>query len=443
MQTISFKYTKELRRNPYMGFTSFQHFNDEALYSDVIVRPENHMTETENLECYPIPADVPQHGRKEGFYPEADIAYFRVLWKEIEPRQGEYCFEIIEDLLSKARLHHQRILFRLLPHSTRARDDVPDWLRQLIPCPERPQGKRVKDSPADPLFLTLFGNAIRMIGERFDADPLFYAIDICLPGAWGEGHKLENYTEEDLRKLIDTFAESFPNTHLIAQIGLPWLVNYLNEKRPVGWRGDGCGNPDHLNIIYPQKISSLSLDLWKRAPVSFEAYWWLSEWKRQGWNIDKIIEATLGWHVSCFNAKSVPIPYEWKDKVEYWLDHMGYHLHLSSITMPESVHIGDSFRMTVSVQNLGVAPLYEDIPLVLCIKNKYCSHTFITDVKPIKWLPGTTTSEIRINLPAEIKPGHYDLELGIPTPDGGAICFCSDIPFDEPYYKIGLLNILP
>ena len=281
MLTVNFKYAKELHPNPYMGFTSFQHFNGEQLYSDVIVSPENHMTETENLECYPIPLDVPQDGRKEVFYPEADIAYFRILWKEFEPVQGEYHYEIIEDLLSKAREHGQRILFRLLPHSTRARDDVPEWLKSLIPCPERPEGKRVKDSPTDPLFLTLFGNAIRMIGQRFDSEPLFYSIDICLPGAWGEGHKLENYADEDIRKLVDTFIESFPNTHLIAQIGLPWLVNYLNKVRPVGWRGDGCGNPDHLHNIYPRKIVELSPDLWKKAPVSFEVYWWLTEWKRQ------------------------------------------------------------------------------------------------------------------------------------------------------------------
>lgn len=443
MLTVNFKYAKEPHPNPYMGFTSFQHFNGEQLYSDVIVRPENHMTETENLECYPIPFDVPQEGRKEGFYPKADIAYFRVLWKEFEPVQGEYHYEIIEDLLSKAREHGQRILFRLLPHSTRARDDVPEWLKSLIPCPERPEGKRVKDSPTDPLFLTLFGNAIKMIGQRFDAEPLFYSIDICLPGAWGEGHKLENYADEDIRKLVDTFIESFPNTHLIAQIGLPWLVNYLNEVRLVGWRGDGCGNPDHIHNIYPQKIAQLTPDLWQKAPVSFEAYWWLTEWKRHGWDIDEIIDATLDWHISCFNAKSVPIPYEWKDKIDHWLDHMGYHLHLASVTMPETVHGSDTFKLTVTVQNLGVAPLYEDIPLVLCLKNECGSHILKTDIKPIHWLPGTTTDTINVKLPHDILPGSYDFELGILTPDGSTIAFCSDIPFDKPYYKIGVLQVYP
>ena len=441
MITYHFQQTKESHQNPFMGFTSFQHFNDEPLYSDVIVRPENNMTETEDLECYPIPVDVPQDGRNEGFYPNADIAYFRVLWKDFEPNQGEYHYEIIEDLLTKARIHHQRILFRLLPHSTRAKDDVPAWLKDIIPCPERPEGKRVKDSPTDPLFLILFGRAIQMIGHRFDNDPLFYSIDICLPGAWGEGHKLENYADEDIKRLVDTFVESFPNTHLIAQIGLPWLVNYLNEKRPVGWRGDGCGDPDHLQRRYPQKISQLIPDLWKKAPVSFESYWWLGEWKRQNWNIDDIIQNTLDWHVSCFNAKSVPIPIEWKSKVEMWLSRMGYHLYLSDVSVPNYVSVGKSFLLSLTVQNLGVAPLYEDLPLILHICNDHCELTVTTDIRPINWLPGKSDSVIEVNIPSSFIPGKYYLELGILTHDGGTICFCSDIPFYKPYYRIGSLII--
>ena len=57
---------------------------------------------------------------------------------------------------------------------------------------------------------------------------------------------------------------------------------------------------------------------WMIAPVSFESYWWISEWYRQGWDIDGIIEKTLSWHVSTFNTKSFPIQYELKEKIEYW-----------------------------------------------------------------------------------------------------------------------------
>ena len=442
MSTICFQQAKEKQPNPYIGFTSFQHFNGERLYSDVIVRPENHMCETENLECWPIPEDVPQNGRQEGFYPEADIAYFRVLWKEFEPEQGVFRYDLIEKLLSQARAHHQRLLFRLIPHSTRASDDVPDWLKKIIPCPERPAGKRVKDSPTDPRFLILFGNAIQKLGERFDRDPVFHTIDVCLPGAWGEGHKLENYPDADLQRFVNVFADSFPNTHLVAQIGLPWLVNGLNEKRPVGWRGDGCGDPHHILERYPALVAQLTPDIWKKAPVSFESFWWLGEWKRQGWNLEEIIEKTLEWHVSCFNAKSVPIPLEWKDQIDGWLNRMGYHLYLSRFTAPDTARAGESVSLSLTMNNLGVAPLYEEVPVLLRLRGEGGTAVLETGLKPISWLPGETESAFSVTLPSSLIPGNYQLELGMKTPEGKPIYLCTDAPCDAPFYQVGQIRIV-
>ena len=144
-----FKRTEELIQNPYIGFTSFQHFRNDRLYSDIVVDPARKGIETENVECYPIPDYVEQNGWEQGFYPDSTIAYIRILWKEFEPKRGEYHYEVIEEILNRARACGQTVMFRLMPHSTRACDDVPDWLKEMIPCPERPEGKRVKASPAE------------------------------------------------------------------------------------------------------------------------------------------------------------------------------------------------------------------------------------------------------------------------------------------------------
>lgn len=443
MSSISinyFKYQKEEGQNPYIGFTSFQHFRNEALYSDLVVRPENNLTETEHVECYPIPSDVKQNGREEGFYPDSTMAYFRVLWKEFEPEQGKYNYQLLEELLGQAKANEQYLIFRLLPHSTRARDDVPDWLKKLIPCPERPDGKRVKDSPTDALFLELFENAIRKIGERFDTNPRFHTVDICLPGAWGEGHNLHLYSEEELTKLVDTFLEAFPNTNLVAQVGLPWLIQYVNEKRHIGWRGDGCGSPKHIHELYPQRIAKVQ-DIWKTAPISFEAYWWLGEWKRQGWNIDDIIEKTLGWHISMFNAKSLPIPEEWREKVEYWISRMGYHFSPDYFKFPECVQIGKTVEFEFCMENCGVAPIYEAIPLKVRLIHEKMEYVFETDIDIRKWLPGKHVHTIAICLPEVMAVGKYTLEIGIVGQDAPMIYLCTDAIRDGRYYQMGELMV--
>jgi hypothetical protein len=436
----TFGYKPEEGLNPNVGLMSFQHFNGEELYSDIVVHPKNNFCETENVECYPIPDDVPQNGREEGYHPDSSVVYIRALWKEFEPERGVYNYKFIEDILEKARAHKQLLLFRLIAHSTRASDDVPEWLKEIMDCPERPEGKRVKASPTDPRFLEYFGQAIRKIGERFDDDPYFDAIDISLPGSWGEGYKLELYPDEDIRKLIDTYTDVFKKTQLIGQLARPEMVKYASKNMPAGWRGDGLGHPPHTKEIYPPRIAMLE-DRWKIAPVSFEAYWWLGEWKRQGWEIDEIIEKTLEWHISSFNAKSIPIPYEWKEKVEYWISKMGYHFMIDYFRFPSAASKGDELIFELGIENCGVAPIYKNLPLRIRLKNDKHSYEFSTDIDIKKWLPGKHENAININLPQEIEAGKYEIEIGIFDNVIPPIYFCTDAKRNDEYYAVGCINI--
>ena len=431
-----FHYQAEEGPNPYTGVFSFQHFRGEKLYSDIIVKPENHMTETENVECYPVPASVLQNGRAEGYYPDSSMAYIRVLWKEFEPERGIYNYDFIEQILNEARAHQQTVCFRLMAHSTRACDDVPDWLKMMIDCPERPAGKRVKQSPTAPEFLQFFREAIVAIGERFDSDPVLAFFDISLPGAWGEGYQLELYPKEELIRLVDAYTNAFQKTHLMGQLALPELIHYANQTVPVGWRGDGLGNPYHMTDIYPPQIGQLS-DNWKKAHVSFESYWWLGEWKRQGWDIDAIIEATLNWHISSFNPKSIPIPEEWQEKIEYWIRKMGYHYQIDSFAFPDKAAAGDELEFILHIDNAGVAPAYDRMPLKVKLDGDKASYEFVTAVDITAWLPGKNSETFTVCLPQHVKHGEYKIELGIQAPIGQVFYFCTDAERTDGFYHVG------
>lgn len=441
MQTNKFGYKPENGQNPYIGFMSYQHFSGEALYSDSIVHPKNNYTETEPFECYPVPAGVEEKGREQGFYPDSSIVYIRAIWKEFEPEQGVYNYKFIEDILNKAREHGQLLLFRFMPHCTRACEDVPDWLKALIPCPARPDGERVKDSPTDPLFLELFSKAVRKLGERFDSDPTLYAVDIALPGAWGEGHNLHLYSDESLVKLVNTYLDAFKNTQLMGQLARPELLHYARRKTKIGCRGDGLGSPKHIKEIYPPNIEKIS-DFWKDAPVSFESYWWLGEWKRQGWDIDNIIEKTLEWHISSFNGKSLPIPFEWKDKIDYWISKMGYHYSIDFITFPAHVTAGQTISLELGIENTGVAPIYRNIPVRLRLTkgDKYVEFDTGADMR--KWLPGKHTTSISLTLPEDMEKGEYTIELGAYDELHPVIYFCTDAEQNGSFYKLGKFNIV-
>ncbi len=441
-QTRTFSYRPEDGQNPFTGFDSFQHFQGEKLYSDIVVLPENGMTETERVECYPISADAEENGREQGWYPDSSVVYIRILWKEYEPEQGVYNDAFIEQILSDARAHHQSLIFRLMAHSTRACDDVPEWLKALIPCPARPDGKRVKDSPTDPLFIELFLKAIEHLGRRFDADPILEAVDISLPGAWGEGHKLDLYPEGTFEKIIDTYVKVFPNTQLMTQLERPELVDYAWRTGGVrvGWRGDGLGNPNKIHITYPNAIARVT-EAWKLAPVSFESYWWLCEWQRQGWDLDEIIEKTLSWHISSINAKSMPIPCEWREKVENRIRRMGYHFAIRSFRFPGAAQAGDTLRMELNVENTGVAPIYHRLPLCIRLTDGENSRVFETGADITRWMPGEWQELVEITLPDDLPAGSYAIEISIDTKEYPMVYFATDAPRDGAFYRVGSMVI--
>ena len=428
INTVKYGYAREKKQNPYVGFTSFQHFRNDALYSDLIVRPENNMTETEHVECYPVPDYVEEKGREQGYYPDCSVVYIRILWKEFEPREGEFNYAFIEDILQKARENDQTVMFRLMQHSTRETDDVPDWLKEKIECPARPIGKRVKECPSDPDFLVYFGRAVKAFGDRFDSDPTLAFMDISLPGSWGEGSHIDLFTQDQVKTFADIYTSSFKNTLLIGQARPSWLMEHFWKSAPIGWRADCIGQRDAYENLKPH--AEAMGDAWKRGHISFESYWWLGEWQRKGWDEDWYFQRMLDWHVSTFNAKSIPIPFEWKDKIDAFVAKMGYHFTIREAKISDSVKAGEKLSLSLKIENVGVAPIYMNLPLYVRLKNGSEEFTFKTDANIQGWLPGEHNEAFEIPVPSDLSEGEYELQIGIGGGDTPSVCFATDAPCD-------------
>ena len=248
------------------------------------------------------------------------------------------------------------------------------------------------------------------------------------------------FPKRDIQKLYDAFTENFHETRLIGQVGRPDLLYYVREKCKVGWRGDGLGEPIHSFTTYPVRVERVK-DLWRESPVSFESYWWLGEWKRKGWDIDEIISLTLKWHISSFNPKSLPIPFEWKDKIEYWLSKMGYHFMVDYVKFPEKANSGDNIEIKIGFDNVGVAPIYNPALLTVRLSGNGEEYIFPTAAKVNDWLPGKNPERIYIDLPENIKSGNYNIDINISNPVMGNIELCSDAASFDGWYRLAEISI--
>jgi hypothetical protein len=397
--------------NPGIGFMTFQRFNGDALNEG-----------TKWTEGYPIVYQPFKGSLENPDHPATSIAYFRVYWKFIEPKQAEYNWELIDTALRTANDRKQTLMLRIAPYGTGKDNDVPDWYRAMLGEEPGLQVQKWRTNPEDPRYVRHFGKMIRALGSRYDGHPGLESVDLSIVGAWGEGAGSEDLTPATRQGLVDAYLEAFHKTPLVMLLTDEKTNKYGLSKRDVGWRVDclgdmgGFANPEwsHMQDYYPQAIINFGMrDAWKKAPVSLEVCWVMQHWKNKGWDVDYIIDQSLKWHISSFNGKSSAVPKEWWPQVNRWLKKMGYRFVLRKFTTPASVTPNGKLAFTTWWENKGVAPIYKDFPLALRLKGQGRTHIFLTSADVRQWLPGDNLYDGAVYVPNDTPEGEYELAIGL------------------------------
>src|SRR5579872_324091 len=100
--------------NPGMGIQTFQRFNGDPINAGLRWSEEGPATQ---LQAAPQKPD----------FPDSPISYCRWFWSAIEPKHGQFRWDIIDLALAEARDHHQRLAIRIMPYDQK--HPLPDWYR--------------------------------------------------------------------------------------------------------------------------------------------------------------------------------------------------------------------------------------------------------------------------------------------------------------------------
>jgi len=422
--------------NPGIGFNTFQRFNGDTLNAG-----------DGWTEGFPIEYQEFDGNLENPDYPMCSTAYFRVYWRFVEPEPRKYNWAMLDKALKTAAERGQTLLLRIAPYGSSPETDVPDWYRKMVGDKEILEN-RWRVDPEDPRYVEYFGGMIRALGARYDGHPDLESVDIAIVGYWGEGAGSHLLSDKTRKALINAYLDSFKKTHLIFQPlngdapdpgvlvkGLPIAATFPDGRsnytgpgiRYLGWRADCLGdmgffkskhpNWTHMEDAYPQDIIKSGMrDAWKKAPVTLEVCGTMLRWKKNGFDIDYIIDQSLKWHISSFNAKSSPVPKEWWPAVNRWLKHMGYRLVLRKFTYPSTVRPHGKLAFTTWWENKGVAPCYRKFPFALRLKNSSRTEVLLTDADIRQWLPGDNIYDDAVFLPLDMPEGEYDLDVAILDP---------------------------
>ncbi len=456
----------ELLLNPGMGFMTFQRFNGDTLNTG--------MGWTEG---YPVVYQKFDGNLTNEHYPQTTIAYFRVNWRFLETAPGVYNWEMIDKALKTAAARGQTLMLRISPYEGEKDKDVPEWYRKITGEEKILKSKKWNVDPENPAYVRYFGGMIAALGQRYDGHPDLESVDVSFIGYWGEGDGTWLLSDKTRIALINAYLDNFKKTNLIFQplngdapdpavlvrgtrIAASWPDGTNNgtgpDMRHLGWRIDCLGDMDfwpewhfaHMLDVYPEDIIKSGMsEAWKKAPVTMEICGTFLRWKDKQKYDEKtvryIFDQALKWHISSFNAKSSPLPDEWKPLVDEWLKKMGYRFVLRRFTYPAEAGPQGQVFITTWWENKGVAPVYRDYVFAVRLKNEKRTEVIATSADIRTWLPGDIVHEEKLYLPDDMPPGDYQIEVAIVDP----VSFRPRIKLaiegvnDEGWYPMGKIRV--
>jgi len=428
--------------NPAMGITTFQRFNGQALNPPLTWSEEG---ATERL--------VDAEPRPE--FPPTSVSYCRWVWDVIEPKRGEFHWEIIDLALSEAREHGQTLAIRLMPYTDK--HALPDWYRnsgaRRANRPSDKDGSIWQPDYTDPLFLKYWGELVAEAGKRYDGNPVLDSVDISSIGYWGEGWSPYMPDFSYQKELTDIWFSAFRETPLLMNFDEERALTY-GTQRGAGWRLDCLGDLRHFSDnpyfqpemldVYPQQVVRAGIqEVWQHRPVSLETCGTPAEWRKDGFDVDYILAQALRWHVSTVNVKSSAIPTEWKAQFDDFQKKMGYRLILRRFEYPQIARAGQMMQVHMWWLNAGVAPVYREYRLVIEMRSAAGGGQVAVPVDVKKWLPGDAVFDGPLYVPDDLKPGKYYVRLAMLDQRTGKPAIQLAIEGRQPdgWYQVGEITV--
>ena len=281
----------------------------------------------------------------------------------------------------------------------------------------------------DPVFLLFHQRLVKAFGNRYAGKPEIDHVDIGSVGCWGEWNTACCKTAEELCRqyfptdtnkhlITDWYFRYFQGTPLVMLQGGP--IEYAASKG-AGWRGDcfgdyGMFNPgwNHMvNVYEPTVRNPMVGNAWKVAPVQFEVCGIMQNWYDRGFDIDRILQKGLDWHMTLLNAKSSPVPAAWRPKVDGFLKRIGYRFVLRELENTSESYPGGSLIVRSQWENKGVAPIYHPWPLGYRLRSNtdQVVASWKSKANLMSWLPGTHEVEDVLEIPEDVRPRHTVLTL--------------------------------
>jgi len=390
------------------------------------------LEEIDDILPNPFKGFAPWIGDENPIY-ETKLQQATFAWNDLEPRKGVYNWARFEKDWGNIAVTGKRVGFRIsaaIPGSGEIH--TPQWLID--------QGVRMRPYSIDgheglapdwdaPKFLAAHHDFIMALGTRYDKDPRVTWIDIGSYGFWGEWHVWLTdslaATQETKQRILDDYFEAFPTKPKVIAFDDDFATKYVTD-RGCGIRNDCLGTKES-NDWYLESLNRIDPTMndrvWKTAIITGEfcgSNQGAIEGTTERFDLNyEFIKQTHWSFIGSAGGAIEPQSEEHRKNLDKLHKTLGYRFVLREVNFEKSINKGDTLKLTIKVENKGVAPFYFQWPLVVYLINVdgVVQLEQATNVDIRTWLPGMYNVTTNIFIPDSIPSNTYNVKIAIPDPD--------------------------
>jgi hypothetical protein len=414
------------------------------------------------------------------YFPGLSVAYMRLAWSFIEPKEGEFQWWILDTPSQRWIDSGRRIALRFTstesswpspPYAT------PRWVRAAGAKGHNfVAGEGVSESGEfwepdynDPIYLAKLDHFIAAAAAKYDGDSNVAFVDVGSFGVWGEGHTTWStkipYSADTIKRIIDIYRAHFKRTLLVVN------DDFTSQDRGIASidyaQSLGLTLRDDSILVHSGDQAYLSAKMadrfWQSRPVILETQYYRVA-KRQGtWNEQTLLRAMEDYHASYlgFQDSASAFLAANTDVIRRINLRLGYRLNLLDASWPDVIPVNSTAMFAYTWQNAGVAPVLSDAFPSVTLKDPKggIAAVFVDGAHSARELlvgavgsmhPGSgklTMSflfEPPMNNRSILAPGRYDLFFSVGSPSGTpAIALPLPGSDGQHRYRLGRITILP
>jgi hypothetical protein len=389
------------------------------------------------------------------------VIYLRFNWAEVEPEEGRYNWDLIDNAIAAGRQYGEAVAMRVMTANAHSGGYYcsPKWLFDLgckgfeytvggdDPTSGGQRIPRIEPDYADSIYLVKHGAFIAALGKRYDGNPNVEFLDIGSYGIWGEWHTTHPAPIAVRQQIVDMYLQAFQKTPLVFMSDDVDGLNYA-LAHGTGFRRDGVGSPWHeQNWIGSPRYAGVQgmADVWKHAPIVFEWFGDYDYLKSKDWSFDAAVNFMLTNHVTMINDNVGRVPPEARSQLNKLARLAGYRFVLRGVAHEKSVGRGATLNVKMKWANVGVGKLYRPFQLQLSLSNGagQTVATAIAATDPRDWLPGERDVSAPLPIPANLLPGEYTLTVALTDPANQhpPLRLAMDAPVKQGWYQVSRVKV--